>query len=152
MKRHKSLIPLSRDHHRGLLLAQLLKIDAPEYNGLPTDAEGKYHYLMDKWEFELKPHFKNEEEILFNSVIGISQQVDLLINELKTEHDELTNLITHDIPSKQLSETLDNIGRLLESHIRKEERIFFQLLQTEIPDKLNQLNTKIVESYKNCDL
>ena len=93
MKRHRSLIPLSRDHHRGLLLAQLLKKDAPEYKGLPTDATGKYNYLLDKWKFELKPHFKNEEKILFSSVKGISQQVDLLINELKTEHDELTKLI-----------------------------------------------------------
>jgi hypothetical protein len=36
MKRHEALIPLSRDHHGTLILARLLRSDAPPYKGLPT--------------------------------------------------------------------------------------------------------------------
>ena len=41
MKRHKALIPLSHDHHLLLLLAQLIKKNAPDYKGLPKDLKEK---------------------------------------------------------------------------------------------------------------
>ena len=62
MKRHKSLIPLSQDHHNGLMLAQLLKEGAPEYRGLPKDTDGKVNYLNRNLKQELGPHFENEDK------------------------------------------------------------------------------------------
>ena len=39
MKRHPSLAPYSSDHHRILVVAQLLKKSSPAYRGLPTDVQ-----------------------------------------------------------------------------------------------------------------
>ena len=50
MKRHESLAPLSREHHEGLILAQLLKKGAPAYRGLPTDLAGKLSYAREMFE------------------------------------------------------------------------------------------------------
>ena len=41
MKRHSSLVPYSQDHHKILVLAQVLKKDVPDYKGMPTDLKGK---------------------------------------------------------------------------------------------------------------
>jgi hypothetical protein len=46
MKRHLSLQPLSREHHEALLLAQLLKKNAPAYKGLPLNEHEKIAYAV----------------------------------------------------------------------------------------------------------
>ena len=58
MRRHPCLIALSHDHHRGLLLAQLTKKDAPPYKTLPQTTEGKIEYAMNAWTNELEKHFR----------------------------------------------------------------------------------------------
>ena len=63
MKRHTALIPLSQDHHHGLLLAQLIKKNAPEYKGLPKDLIGKMNYTNDIYNTELEHHFEDEEKL-----------------------------------------------------------------------------------------
>ena len=62
MKRHKALIPLSHDHHHGLLLPQLIKKNAPDYKGLPKDLEGKINYTLETYNSSLKNHFDDEEK------------------------------------------------------------------------------------------
>ena len=57
IKRHKALQPLSRDHHQGLILAQILKKGAPQYKGMPSTIEGKKEYAIAFSESELKQHF-----------------------------------------------------------------------------------------------
>ncbi len=65
MKRHPALVPLSREHQKGLLLAQLIKKNAPDYNGLPNDLIGKMNYAKEVYNNELVQHFKDEEELVF---------------------------------------------------------------------------------------
>ena len=76
MKRHKALIPLSHDHHHGLLLAQLIKKNAPDYKGLPKDLNGKIKYTIDIYNSSLKQHFDDEEKILFPAVTGKDALLD----------------------------------------------------------------------------
>jgi len=152
MKRHKALIPLSQDHHNGLMLAQLIKKDAPEYKGLPTDLEGKVKYTIDSWENELKIHFNNEEEILFPSVKGKNEEIDDLIAELVAEHEIIKEKIKSLESKKDAQEMLNDLGVILEKHIRKEERVLFPKLQSVCLNELEELDGKITPAKNSCKI
>ena len=129
MQRHKALIPLSHDHHHGLLLAQLIKKNAPEYKGLPKDLDGKINYMIDVYNFSLKNHFEDEEKILFPVIAGKDNLLDNLVYEIINEHRLLEKLIAELTTSKNQIELLDEIGKILDAHIRKEERDLFPKAQ-----------------------
>lgn len=93
MKRHKSLIPLSRQHHDTLLLAQLIKKDAPAYKGLPTDIKGKREYTLITFRDHLVPHFEAEELILIPYVLGKTEKIDKLCEQIISEHQEISVLV-----------------------------------------------------------
>ena len=84
MKRHKSLYPLSHDHHQGLILAQLIKKNAPKYKNLPDTIDGKTEYTINFYNVELVKHFRHEEEILFAAAKGKNENIDSLITEIAT--------------------------------------------------------------------
>jgi hemerythrin-like domain-containing protein len=128
MKRYDSLAPLSRDHHPALILARLLRKDAPAYKGLPTQVNEKAVYAMQFYQGELSSHFEKEENLL-TKLMHVDWQVDILIKEIFEEHKILRNafLVLADQPNQD--EMNDQLGKLLEAHIRKEERILFPLLQ-----------------------
>jgi iron-sulfur cluster repair protein YtfE (RIC family) len=142
MKRHNAIVQLSRDHQKGLMLAQLLKSNAPAYKGLPTDIIGKKYYAKETFELDLKKHFEDEEKILFPYVKGRDPECDKLISELLEEHLFLSQKIFQLSESKNLVNDLDIIGQSLEHHIRKEERILFNRIQ-------NLLNENELEILKN---
>lgn len=129
MKRHPSLIPISRQHHTMLLLAQLLKKNAPDYRGLPTTLEGKATYALDLYNNLIQSHFALEEEKLIAFIEIEDAEIQVLIQEILHEHQLMKNqfvLIENQIYDL---ESLHELGQLLDDHIRKEERIFFQKLQ-----------------------
>lgn len=149
MKRHVAIVQLSRDHQKGLMLAQLLKLNAPAYQGLPTDTVGKMSYAKETFEVDLKKHFEDEEKILFPFVKGRDTECDQLIDELLEEHLFLSKNITQLNESENLVNELDLIGRTLEQHIRKEERILFNRIQDLLNDnELEILRSKIELSRK----
>jgi hemoglobin len=127
MKRHPSLISLSHDHHHALLLAQLLKRDAPAYKGLPSDVEGKINYAAEKFKQDIAEHFEEEESII-SKTIGVSPELDTLSTEILNEHVQLRILFTS-LSKDTTVDELDFLGKTLEAHIRKEERQWFPLLQ-----------------------
>jgi hemerythrin-like domain-containing protein len=150
MKRHPSLIALSHDHHHGLMLAQLIKKGAPEYKGLPTDIIGKVKYAKEAWEKELKLHFKNEEEILFPFVKNKDVDLDKLIEGILEEHKQIKSLVKNLDTSENKEEVLNDLGILLEKHIRKEERQVFKMIQMLFEDELNELEGKIISVKDSC--
>ena len=152
MKRHKSLIPLSQDHHNGLMLAQLIKKGAPEYKDLPKDIDGKISYTLNVWHNELKFHFKNEENVLFPAVSGKSQEIDILINELNNEHSLIELKIIELNDPTDSEKQLDDLGNLLELHIRKEERILFEKIQSILHNELTDLEGKIPRAHDSCNI
>lgn len=127
-----------------LLLAQLLKKDAPAYKSMPTDLAGKANYAKDIWDSLIKPHLLLEENVLFPTVLNNAPSLSNLVTDLRKEHKEIMaifNKLTHDI------ETLDGLGNLIEQHVRKEERIFFQEVQELLSDEqLSQLRTLLSAS------
>ena len=144
MKRHPALVRLSRDHYSGLLLAQQMKTGAAPYKGYPVDLEGKVRYLFSEYEQKLKPHFADEENILFPAVAKHSSEIASLVNELAKEHRQLFSLIESVSSARDPKEVLNNIGVLLEQHIRKEERKLFELIQQTLSDEeLTELERKL---------
>lgn len=140
MKRHESLVPLSRFHRSVLFLALVAKKNAPAVKGYPTTPEGKRDYAISFYENRLKDHFRVEEEKLLPAVRGKNGDLDKLTDEIISEHEGLKILFKELVNSQNLETDLDRLGVALEKHIRKEERQFFQLVQqTLTPRELDQL-------------
>jgi len=129
MKRHQALAPLSREHHEALVLAQLLKNITIVYKGLPADIPGKAAYAIRFYHQHLIKHFKEEEEIIIKKITGIDTRLTRLGDEILAEHKELQTLFTTINDADDLGSHLVKTGNALEQHIRKEERIFFPLIQ-----------------------
>jgi len=129
IKRYKALHILSHDHHHGLILAQLIKKGSPQYKNLPNTTEGKKDYLIKFYYDELVKHFEDEENILFPAVNGKDDEIDNLIEEIITEHKKIKQLVNQLEVNEDVENTLDKLGNILESHIRKEERDLFMKIQ-----------------------
>lgn len=153
MKRHKSLIPLSRQHHDALLLAQLIKKDAPAYKGLPTDIKGKREYTLVTFRDHLVPHFEAEELILIPFVLGKHEKIDRLCEQIISEHQEISVLVELIRTEKNLETNLDKLGNLISLHVRKEERELFEIIQEVFTEeKLLKLEKELthLENKKSC--
>lgn len=142
MKRHPSLAHLSRDHHGALLLARLLQKDAPAYTGMPSDTTGKAAYALKFYNDELIQHFASEEAAL-KIVTGIDGTLDELIATIFQEHQHLHASFQSISDHPQLQTQLDELGKALEKHVRKEERELFPMIEAnsneQLLEKINQL-------------
>lgn len=146
MKRHPSLIPLSRFHRSVLFLALVCKKNAPPVKGYPEDDKGKKDYALSFYQGPLRRHINQEEQQLFPAVASKSAELQALVAELKDEHQQLDQLFSALTTATDLPGALDDLGILLEKHVRKEERQFFQLIQqtlseTEMEDLKSKLGT-----------
>ncbi|MBP6024892.1 hemerythrin domain-containing protein [Ferruginibacter sp.] len=128
MKRHEALAPLSREHHSALILAQLLKKDAPTYKGLPTALNEKVAYALQMFTATLQLHFTNEEGML-DKVRSVHAEIDKISEEIFTEHQQLKKMFLSLDKTNNTIEELDTLGQALDDHIRKEERVLFPLIQ-----------------------
>ncbi len=144
IKRHKALHILSHDHHHGLILAQLIKKGSPQYKNLPFTTEGKRDYAVQFYNTELIRHFEEEEKVLYPLVKSRDKEIDSLFEEIITEHRKIKKLITRLESDEDVDDTMDELGYLLESHIRKEERELFTAIQKILTEEeLIQLEKKL---------
>ncbi len=147
MKRHPVLANLSRDHHRALITAQSMKKGAPAFRGLPVLLQGKREYMIRFFNDELKKHFQEEETVLFPFAKEMNPEMIELIDELIGDHRAMELLIHKIEIGEEVELYLDEIGRLLETHIRKEERIFFQQLQEKLSDiQFHELQQRFIKN------
>jgi hemerythrin-like domain-containing protein len=137
MKRHEAIAPLSRDHHGSLLLAQLLKKNAPVYRGMPDNAKDKAWYAQQQFEGQIKKHFEQEEAML-EMVKDVHPGINTRAAEIKAEHRELTALFYSLENATDLETAMDSLAIALETHIRKEERMLYPLLQQHCSEELLQ--------------
>lgn len=132
MPRNPALIPLSHDHHNGLLVALRMKKGGPasHRDNWPADIHKQRDALMQYTREELLPHFALEEEILFPSLSNAAS-LEVLISEIINEHAAMRSLLEM-IGSAQntdLPKQMKDFGILLEAHIRKEERQLFPMIE-----------------------
>ena len=132
MKRHPALIPLSHDHHRALVEARRLRqaADTPES---ATAATAFLRFFAD----ETARHFREEEELLFPSVLEFEEARERLVQAL-LEHQRLRALTARleQLVSTggEVDETMRELGHLLEAHVRLEERELFPLIEQLVED------------------
>ncbi len=142
MKRHIALQPLSRHHHKILLVAQLFKKEAPPYRGLPTDIEGKVDYAIQTLDKIYNIHIDTENKV-FEIVKSTTGVFDGLIKDLEADHKAFLDAFEAFKFSKREYQIdwLDDFGHMLEHHIRIEERELFQGIQEVCPEILPQIQT-----------
>ncbi len=138
IKRHPRLAPLSREHHKGLILAQLLKRDVPDYKNMPTEPGDKLAYAEQQFRDILEGHFRREEEELLPRVQLFDQTLTVMAGKILEEHQLLRRMLIDARPleGEPLAQQLDELGRTLERHIRYEERQFFARIQELVPDSV----------------
>jgi len=119
IKRHQSLQPLSRDHHDALLLCWKIR------KGISKNVEAKRIQQYVDWFIteHLLPHFKMEEEYVFT----LAQKNNPNVQQAIAEHAALVKLFNTGEKNYIL---LKSIADLLEAHIRFEERVLFNEIQS----------------------
>ena len=118
IKRHKSLQPVSREHHHGLLLTWKIREGLKKEVGVDRIVD----YVRWFWKTYLDAHFEFEEKHLF-PILGND---DELIKRALQEHELLKGLCN----AKDLgTEKLNQLEQSLTEHIRFEERVVFTEIQ-----------------------
>lgn len=132
--RHRSLIPLSQDHHHGLALAlrcrkqSLGQIKPMGSEGLRLRADEFREFLVK----QLIPHFRAEEEVLFPLMRTAVPGSVALLDDLLGDHEKFRRAATELVEDAGLSKLIFDLGDLLEVHIRREERELFPLFERQV--------------------
>ena len=148
MKRHPGLFPLSHDHHDALVVAQGLilgRSKAPR-SDWPTDRRAQVDRVVAFFAHTLRSHFEVEEAHLFPAAVAHLPGEADLVAHLLDEHDAIRTRIRglELDPTTDLDVRLPSLGRLLEAHVRREERVLFETMQREMkPADLETLGTQL---------
>ncbi len=148
LKRNPNLIPLSREHHFGLLFCWKTRQGIKLH--VPPARIGKY--ILFYWDKFLEQHFKEEETLLF------LDKKDSLVVKALSDHDEIRNLVGIIRQGEIDNEFLENLASSMENHIRYEERLLFPYLEKSLPPaQLELIGThldagvaeKLVDDYED---
>ena len=137
-KRHPSLVPLSREHHHGLLLAFRIKHGLPKTRRPHDSPQEQAADTVQFFKSGLASHFAAETDILFPSIRAMQPQASALLDRLIQEHTAMRELVHHiarqSPDGSQLTELLASFGTLLEQHIRCEERDLFPVYEAHVSE------------------
>jgi iron-sulfur cluster repair protein YtfE (RIC family) len=151
MKRHKTIIPLSHDHHVMLKMAQGIKKNFIKTDLGTSSINNKIKHVVHSYNTELLPHFNHEETILFPLAKGRDAELDKMIDDIIEEHDKIGVLISKlEVGNKE--QNLDDLGFLLEAHIRKEEREVFAKIEELLGDDLNIIDGQLYAVTDSCGI
>ena len=152
MKRHSAIVPLSHDHHHALILALAIKKNAVKSGLGAKSIEEKVKATINAYNTELIPHFSHEEVLLFPIALGKDEELDKMIEDIMEEHDKIRSSI-ESLNNGNIEDNLDAFGRLLEQHVRTEERILFPKIEEVVGDEeLNILNGQIIAVKDSCGI
>lgn len=124
IKRSKELIPLSKDHHEGLLFGW--KVRQGLKNGTPYKVIADFIQWF--WEARMEEHFRKEEQVLVPHL----PHDNALVMQMLEDHEQLEALV-HLCAMVQDEEVFLQLADGLHSHIRFEERVLFQYAEEVIP-------------------
>ncbi|MFZ3578404.1 hemerythrin domain-containing protein [Virgibacillus sp. DJP39] len=148
IKRHESLYPLSHHHYHALVIALRLKQVGTEKSKLSL--EETTTSLKQFWKDGGQEHFREEEEILlpaYAQYTKIEEQPE--ISQMLLEHVKIRSMINAVTNMESASvELLQELGVLLETHVRKEERVIFPMIEEALPEeKLKELSAYLHVNY-----
>ena len=126
MKRHAALVGLSQDHHHGLILARRC-----------ISEQTTWEHVRATFAEELEPHFAIEEKLLLPAMGD-----DPLVERTLADHAQLRQRLRDE-------GELPEFGRLLQEHIRFEERELFERAQDVMSE--SQLDSLLAAWPKMAD-
>lgn len=134
IKRHKALYPLSHHHHHGLVIAhRLMKAGTEESKFSNDELKQK---LQEFWDSGGNEHFREEEELLLPVYAKYESLDRPEIVENLLEHVQIRSMVRQVLEQSTISESLmRELGTLLETHIRKEERVIFPFIEQALPEE-----------------
>jgi iron-sulfur cluster repair protein YtfE (RIC family) len=143
-RRDQGLIPLSREHHYALMLCLRIHRGLPHHKADLQWLTEKARAAVEFFEQDLLVHFKAEEEVLFPAMKEMAGAAGV-IDSLLCEHRAIETLIRQigDMDGT-LDSTLLEFANLLESHVRKEERVLFAIYEEQAtPELLDRVSRDI---------
>jgi mannose-6-phosphate isomerase-like protein (cupin superfamily) len=131
MRRHPALVPLSHDHHHGLVVARGLRRAVSEEERLR--AAETFVRFIDR---EGGDHFREEEELLFPLMAASLDEPAELVERATRDHTRLRAgaVRLQRSPGPPDPEVLRALGERLDAHIRLEERELFPLAERVVPE------------------
>ena len=131
MRRHPALVPLSHDHHHGLVVARRLRRAASEGDCLLA-GEAFVRFI----DGEGGDHFREEEDLLFPLVVASVDDTPELVERATLDHIQLRAAAVR-LRRKAAAPdggVLRALGERLDAHIRLEERDLFPLAERVVPE------------------
>ncbi|GAB3049771.1 hemerythrin domain-containing protein [Virgibacillus ainsalahensis] len=133
IKRHEALYPLSHHHHHALFLALKWRKAGTEKSEMTVDAlKNELDYF---WETNGNQHFRDEEEILLPVYAQYESIEQPEITDNLLEHVTIRSYV-HQILTCEANivPLMNKLGELLTTHIRKEERVIFPMIEEALPE------------------
>lgn len=144
--RHDAIAPFSRDHYVGLVQARYLIKSA---GGEAVDRRRVVAQFVDAWDRDIVEHFRDEERLLLPLMTEADQK------HLLAQHKQIAELTDQVRAQRKKVDPVDSLlrelGELLESHIRWEERELFNRLQNDLSaEELDDLqrSTALIEDAR----
>jgi hemerythrin-like domain-containing protein len=143
MKRSAALTPLSHDHHRALFVALQLK---------RAEDGSAVGVLLEFLEAEGGTHFAIEESILLPGWLAADPGADReAAARVLTEHLALRAAGLRATASQPSAAELNELGELLEGHVRFEERELFPAIEAGLDEAaLSELGARIAAAEAGC--
>ncbi len=112
----------------------------------PPRREEQVGRVLDFYDQVLAAHFAFEEQVLFPVAERELLRAAPLLAGLRREHEEVRSRLDtlRADPTHDLDLRLPALGRLLERHVRQEERVLFEHLQRELSEEtLDRIGTEL---------
>jgi iron-sulfur cluster repair protein YtfE (RIC family) len=150
MKRDKRLHPLSWEHQHGLALGREIKLSLT--SGAPEAVSQCLVRLKRAWEYELGPHFLNEETLLFPRVRPGNKPCHIEIEKALGDHSQMRSLVKIMASATQLDvlgKALFEFAECLIGHIRFEEEVLFPLLEKSLdPEDFDVIGRELLAEWQ----
>lgn len=137
MKRHPALVPFSRDHRDGFLLATRLQQDERALLRLWShNPRWQAGYVLRFCDEHLTKHFREEEDILCPAIKRYIREHEKTLEQLLGGHTTIRALVRRfrNPAAAHLRQRLINFGKVLEDHIHCEERKLLPLCEKPDPE------------------
>ena len=136
-------MPLSREHHDGLLLVWKIKTGLSKAIGAKRIAD----YVVFFYVSNLEAHFKMEEEYVF----PLLSEDNVLRVKAEFQHNEIREIVST-LKLAYNKENLLQFADLLERHIRFEERELFNFIeQNAVPELLLTAAAAAMDSHSSSN-
>lgn len=127
LKRHPALVPLSKDHHFGLLLCWKIRIGIKK----EIEVDRIVAYVIYFFQNHLTTHFEEEEKYIFS----LLDEKDEKRKKAERQHRKIGRLVEKlSAEPESAIITLGQIEEEVEAHIRFEERDLFPYVQQNLDE------------------